>query len=378
MKSFSPLAFLASLGAGGIAVMPFVIMQYTLPHGSGLITQQAHRALFQGDVSLYYLILELIMIVFSVLHILLTGLFFKRLISWVRTEESKEVYLNPLKNSALLAPFISLLMTMNLFIGPIRYFFPVFSSNFQALMLPAFWVWFTLFVAILWLEIKLLKQSFEKEIDFSKMQFSWLLHPMALGMLSTVGTGIAAMSQNATIANSAGLLSMVSFSMGIFFLFIKGSLLFNKQFLAESLPEKNALPSFLVVIPAVTLFAISAFRFGHYLERTRGFHLDSYFFFVIGLAFAFEVWYLLFGLSLLSRYFKEHHFSEFYLSQWGLICPLVAFVVLGGFAYNVILQNSVFYTLLAGVMFTTILLYIEILYKHVICTKKVEKGVLCE
>ncbi len=32
-KEFDPLVFLASLGAGGIAVSPFVLMQYTLDHG---------------------------------------------------------------------------------------------------------------------------------------------------------------------------------------------------------------------------------------------------------------------------------------------------------------------------------------------------------
>jgi hypothetical protein len=38
-NEFSPLIFLASLGAGGIAVMPFVLMQYTIEHGEGLITR---------------------------------------------------------------------------------------------------------------------------------------------------------------------------------------------------------------------------------------------------------------------------------------------------------------------------------------------------
>ncbi|GEM_PF-4440729 len=38
-KKFNPLIFLASLGAGGIAVMPFVLMQYTIEHGEGLITR---------------------------------------------------------------------------------------------------------------------------------------------------------------------------------------------------------------------------------------------------------------------------------------------------------------------------------------------------
>ena len=34
-EKFTPLLFLASLGAGGIAVIPFAIMQYTIDHGKG-------------------------------------------------------------------------------------------------------------------------------------------------------------------------------------------------------------------------------------------------------------------------------------------------------------------------------------------------------
>lgn len=36
-RFFSPLIFLASLGAGGIAVMPFAFLQYTFSHGPGLV-----------------------------------------------------------------------------------------------------------------------------------------------------------------------------------------------------------------------------------------------------------------------------------------------------------------------------------------------------
>ena len=53
-RGFTPLVFLASLGAGGIAVTPFVIMQYTLDFGKGLITRSRLWELeFSGLTSLY-------------------------------------------------------------------------------------------------------------------------------------------------------------------------------------------------------------------------------------------------------------------------------------------------------------------------------------
>jgi tellurite resistance protein TehA-like permease len=370
IKKFTPLVFLSSLGAGGIAVMPFVLMQYTIEHGEGLITRaQLWSNNFSVGVGLYYYLLEVIMIIFSVIHFALSIWFSIKLYKWLKTVEAKELFNDPLKNNSILTPFISLLMTMNLFIGPIRYFLPSLSSNFQSMFLPAMLFWSVIFVAVLWVEIKLLKISFEKSFDINKIHFGWLLHPFLLGMLSTVGTGIAAMAKDSSIANTAAFMSMISFSMGMFLLSVKLIMLFKNHFTAHELPEKNFLPGFLIVIPNITLFAISAFRLGHFLEKQHGFHLDSYFYFVIGLSFAFEIWYMLFGLSLLSDYFKKNHFKEFYVTQWGLICPLVAFVVLGAFAYNVVLASPIFYGLFIMVMFIAIAFYFELLYKHIKCSK---------
>lgn len=370
MKKFNPLSFLASLGAGGIAVMPFVLMQYTIEHGEGLITRaQLWGNNFTGLVSAYYLILEAIMIVFSLLHFVLTIINLRNLFGWIRTDEAKNLLEDPLRNASILAPIISILMTMNLFVGPIRYFFPSLSNNFQSMFAPAFGFWLIIFALTMWLEANLLKISFVKSFDIDKIHFGWLLHPFLLGMLSTVGTGIAAMSKNHSIADMAAFSSMIAFSMGMFLLLVKLITLFKSHFSAPGLPEKNFLPSFLIVIPNITLFAISAFRYGHFLEKHHGFHLGAYFYIVISMAFAFELWYMLFGFLLLLDYFKKHHFKEFYITQWGLICPLVAFVVLGAFAYDTVMASPFLYGFLVLVMIATIVFFFELLYKHWKCSK---------
>jgi hypothetical protein len=372
-KNFNPLIFLASLGAGGIAVTPFILMQYTTTHGDGLITRaQLWSNNFSNLTSLYYFSLEAVTVIFSLLHFILTVIFTIKLFQWLKTEAFKKMVDDPLKNTAVLAPLISLLMTMNLFIGPIRYFLPTISNNFQSLFAPAFGFWLAIFIFSLWLEIKLLKTAFEKSFDINNIHFGWLLHPFLLGMLSTVGTGIAAMSKDASIANAAAFFSMISFSMGIFLLSVKLIALFKSHFSAPGLPEKNFLPSFLIVIPNITLFAISAFRFGHFLEKHQHFHMGAYFYIVVGLSFAFEVWYLFFGLSLLSNYFKQNHFKEYYTTQWGLICPLVAFVALGSFAYNIIWSSPYLYGALVLAMLAMIVLYFELLYKYWKCNENPE------
>ena len=202
MKSekFTPLFFLSSLGAGGIAVIPFAIMQYTIEHGPGLITRAELWAKgYAGFSAVQYILLEAVMIVFTLIHLILTVWYTVELVKWVKKGNLKILINNPLKNSTIVAPLISFLMTINLFIGPLRYFIPAISSNLQSLFLPALYVFSFMFIIVLITEIYLLGVSFKKGFDIDKINFGWLLHPFVLGMLSTVGTGIAAVGKDASI-----------------------------------------------------------------------------------------------------------------------------------------------------------------------------------
>ena len=84
LEKFTPLVFLAPLGAGGIAVMPFVLMQYTVEHGAGLITRaQLWEKGFSNIASGYYLSLEAVMIIFTVLHLVLMISFSISFFKWL-------------------------------------------------------------------------------------------------------------------------------------------------------------------------------------------------------------------------------------------------------------------------------------------------------
>jgi hypothetical protein len=371
--NFSPLAFLASLGAGGITAMFFAFLNYTHKHGEGLVSKSDLNA---GNINNGVLLgSEIGMIVFALIHFVLTVFFLKQLWSWLKTEKFQEVLNSPLKNSILVAPFISVAMTMNVFIGTVRFFMPVIDKNFQALMLPALIFWLSIWIFLMVVEIKLLKISFIKGFDIDKINFGWLLHPFALGMVTVTGTGIAAMAKNPMIADTAAFFSLVSGTMGFFLLVVKLVMIFKSHFAAKSLPDKFFLPSFLIVVPNITLYALSAFRFGHYLEHSRGFELGVYYFLVIITAFAFEVWYMIFGLTLLKDYFKKHFWKkEFYLAQWGLVCPFVAFGVLGSFVYKLFLPTGFFYWFLVALSAMTSILFLILLSRHFKCCLGGEKG----
>lgn len=367
-KKFSPLLFLASLGAGGIAIIPFAFLNYTFDHGAGLI-QMSHIG--HGTLTiwqeLFFRMLESVMVFFTAAHIVLTAIFLVQLVKWLKSGGHKQILKDPLKNSAILAPFISLIMTMNVGIGPVRYFIQSMAENLQTFMLPALIAWGLIWVALMYTEIKLLQTSFEKNFDVGKINFGWLLHPFALGMLTVTGTGIAAMANDPSVAHTAAFMSLISGTMGAFLLVVKMITLFKSHFAATGMPERQFYPSFLIVIPNITLYAISLFRFGHYLEHQHGAEMGPYFLMVMTAAFAFETWYMLFGLSLLKNYFKKHFSKEFYVSQWGLVCPVVAYAVLGSFVYKIFLQNAGLYWLVIAVMWASILLFLTLIIKQCRC-----------
>jgi tellurite resistance protein TehA-like permease len=358
-KNFNPLLFLMSLGAGGIAVIPFAFLQYTFYQGKGLIniSQIIFSSLSFSQSILFYFLFA-VMILFSSIHIFLSILLFSHLIKWFREKNHVSFIQDPLKNAGILVPFISIFMTLNVFIGPIRFFIPSIYNNLQNLMFPALIVWGVLWLFLMIIDLKLLTISFSKEFDVSKINFGWLLHSFALAMASVTGAGIAALSNNTLIANTAAFMSLTSASLGVFLLFVKLVTLFKSHFASKGLPEKQFLPSFLIVIPNITLFAITFFRIGHYLEHVFKYDLGAFFLIIILFSFVFEVWYFAFGFFLLKDYFKKHFFKkEFYVSQWGLVCPFVAFSVLGSFVYSVFIQSNLLYVVILLFLIASIFLF---------------------
>jgi hypothetical protein len=342
MKKFNPLTFLASLGAGGISVAPFVYFQYVQPHGKGLTTfneMMSNAGTALGEAGVYFM--ASIMVVFALIHFGLTIKLLADLFAWRKTDDYKSYMKDPQRNTTIMAAFTSFAMTFNVFIGVVRFFVPAFQQNFQAMMLPALIAWGILWLLLMSTEIKILKTAFEKDFNISQISFGWLMQPFALGMITVSGTGIAAMAHNADVANIAAFMSMISGTMGIFLFIVKLVSVFQSHFVTTGIPERQFLPSFLIVIPITTLYAISLFRFGHYLEHQFDFSLSAYYTIVVALPFAFQTWYFGFGLTMLRDYFKKDFFKkEYYVTLWAFICPFVGYAVLGNFFHKFFMGNA--------------------------------------
>ncbi len=358
MKKFNPLTFLAALGAGGISVAPFVYFQYATPHGKGLTTfSQVMANVSSGVTETVFMLMAGVMILFATLHLVLTFKLVGDLFSWRQTDDFRSFIVDPQRNTTIMAVFTSIAMTFNVFIGVIRFFVPTLQNNFQALMLPALIAWGILWLLVMKTEMKILKSAFERNFDINKISFGWLMQPFALGMVTVAGTGIAAMANEANVANAAAFMSLISGSMGFFLLFVKLFSIFKSHFAMKGMPERQFLPSFLIVVPITTIYAIAMFRMGHYLDHQFGIHSVAFSKLSIAIPFAFQTWYFAFGLVMLKDYFKKDFFrKEYYVTLWAFICPFIGYAVLGTFFYkftvpNLFIQTVIFASMIIGILF---------------------------
>ena len=134
------------------------------------------------------------------------------------------------------------------------------------------------------------------------------------------------------------------------------------------------MPTYIIVIPIITVFAISFFRLGHYSEHVlHAENIAAMMKFGMITAFAFQVWYFWFGLVMLKDYWKTYFRSHFHVSQWGLICPFVGFSVLGGFVFNLFAPYMVFFYFLIFILALVSLMYLYLLKRQTQCLKGCEK-----
>lgn len=372
-EKYNPLLFLSSLGAGGIAVSGFILIQYT-----GFFTGKGLATFASVEQTMPVLFLEAIMIVFAIINAYLTIVYFIGKSAWQKTAEAKEYEQNPLVNSGLMAPYVSLLMSMNVIIAVVRYFSELLSSNFQNIMLPAFIAYIILWAFTVYKVLFLLKTAFVKSFDVDKIHFGWLLQPFSLAMATVTGSGFAALAHDKTIAGFAAFMSAMTMTMVIFLTSVKIFSIFKKHLNRDSALDNQFMPTYLIMIPIITLLGIAIFRFGHYLDHT--FHAPLLFLIakiIMILLYAFELWYFAFGLMMLKDYWKNYLSGTFHVSQWGLICPFVALGALSGFVYKVFYQNQIFLAAMFMLLTGVVGLYFFLLNRQFKCLKS-SKDNLCD
>jgi len=226
-------------------------------------------------------------------------------------------------------------MSMNVLFGPVPFFIDALANNLQSIMLPALIFWCIISIILLLLEIKVIKVFFSQKIEIEKLNFGFLLDTFAFGMVVLAGSNIALLSVNKEIASISAILTGMIFLIGFLIFIIKFIFLLKNQFKIGSLPEKVYIPSILIVVPIVCLFGVSLYKINSYLKNIFQYDLTTLSYFSVVIFYLFTGIYILIVLYLTKDYFlKEFVKSEFYPSQWGIVCAFVGFEVLGMYVYG--------------------------------------------
>lgn len=303
--------------------MAFNFLQFAVPHGKGLVklSDIPWDRLTTGQTTLY-LPLIVIMLVFSLINIFATMVFLRSLTRWLSRKEEYAKFMSgpPTANIGILVPIASLSMSANVILAPLAFFIPGLSSNIQALMMPALVFYGFLLVAILRLELKLLKIWFSQPMDKSKLSFVWLIDAFAFGLVNLTGSGIATLSKNEVIASIAAFASFFALGAGILLFVVKFALLIYWQIKSASFPQNPVLPSYFIIIPITCLFGLSLYRMTLYLGTQYNLEVKEVSALLINASYITTIGWGAFSLYLLRNYFASYFYkSDFSPTQWAIV-----------------------------------------------------------
>ena len=335
--NYNPLYFLASLGAGGLAISFFMYLQYMIPHKKMPLVTFEHifKVIEQGGLnSILTSIVVFFILGFSIIHLFLL---FKN-IGWYRNYKKTEDYKNlkkTISGMSLMAVPLTLAMTINvLFVlgaafvpnlwDSVEYLFPFALLAFLAVGLYALSIF----------SKQMLRIILEGDLNYiNTSNLSQLLAVFAFTMISVGFAGSGAMSHNIVI-NAFGLF------FAIFFLSLAVVLLISKLILGfrgilKNGIDKETSPTIWMVIPILTLIGITLIRIlmglDHHLEANISY---STFFVLTSIIVSLQILNLLFGYKIMI---KNNYFKDFVkgvkksVGSLGLICPGVALFVFGIF-----------------------------------------------
>lgn len=365
---FNPLLFQASLSAGGVALMPFNFLQFSVPHEKGLVkwSDLVWQNMSYTEIALYAPMVA-IMFIFVIVHFGLTLLFLTGLFPWLLNRTEFSSYINNSKiNTNLFAIIASLSMSANVLWGPTGFFIPHVSTNLQFYLTLSLFFFALLWLALFAAEAKIIKAWIIKPLDLNQFSFTWLMDVFAFALVNLTGTGIAASAQNATVASLAAFASIFSLVAGSFILLIKLGILIYLQLKAARLPDKAVIPSFFIVIPITCLLGLSYYRIAAYAQVQFGIDLTALSFFLVNFAYVFTITWGIAALAVLAGYFRhEFKSAPFSAPQWGLVCALVGSQVLGVYVYGYYFKQIVLASVNYASTMAAVLIYFFVMSKFI-------------
>lgn len=379
---YSPLYFLASLGAGGLAVTFFMWLMFWVPH-PGLpvpIFENAWALLTGGTLPQQAMVLGAWtgIAIFGLWNLKLLVFNLRRFAAF-RRSDAYEGFARSNAGSQVLAMPLALAMSVNVaFILGLTFvpgLWAVVEYMFPAALMAFLVIGYIAFRELgYFITQRLHSGGFDCSANNS---FAQMLPAFALAM---VGVGLAAPAAMSTAALTSGIAIVLStFFVTAAVILALIVMVMSVRPMLEHGVNVEAAPTLMVVIPLMTVIGIAMIRMTHGLHV----HFDGYAtaadtLVMLTRFLSVEVFFALFGLAVLSRVGYVARFvtgAETSAGSYALVCPGVALSVMMQFWLNkglvaagLVAKFSVAYWAISGIavalQVAMIVLVIQLARKH--------------
>lgn len=341
-EKFSPLYFLASLGAGGLSVSFFMYPFFFIKHpDTPMLTFNHVWPLLTGDDPWIAGLLALDLAAIAYLAYLHFRLLFWNFREYrlFRQSDSFAAFMSSNAEITLMAIPLTLAMSVNVLFVLGALFVPNLWSVVEWLFPGAILAFFAIGVLALRILVRYFARVLAKGgVDFAtNNSLAPMIAIFALAMISVGLAAPAAMSHVKAVQTISMLLSLFFLSAAVLLALIKLVLGFDAM-MKHGINEQ-ASPSLWIMIPILTLLGITWIRLSHGLSH--GFEAPSSpasLLVVSATLLSVQILFALIGWTVMRRlgYFCDYVFGDKgNAGTFALICPGVALFVFGVFFVNV-------------------------------------------
>jgi hypothetical protein len=340
--TYSPLYFLASLGAGGVTVSFFMFLMFWVPHKGRPVPifEDVAAAFATGGTALQaaIVIAYIGIAVFAFLNVksLLWNL---SALSAFKKTEAYEKLRNSNAESTLMAEPLAMAMTVNaLFIVGLVYvpgLWTVVEYLFPLAMLA--------FALIAWKAFGILADFLGRVLSKGGLfdvtahnSFAQLLPAFAIAMIAVGFAAPAAMSHTTATVGVSLIASTLLGVAAIIYTLLASATAFTSML--QHGTAREAGPTLMIIVPIVTVLGIMLLRQNHGLHTTFEAHgTDADTMILLARLLAIQVTFLGLGMLVLRR---QKYFSDFVTGSktspgsYALVCPGVALSVMIHFFVN--------------------------------------------
>lgn len=340
--TYSPLYFLASLGAGGLSVTFFMYLMFWVPHpGRPVPIFEDLMKVFAGDnmllsASVVVAMIGIAALVFLNVKMLLWN--FSALSAFKKTEAYTKLRNSNAETTLLAAPLATAMTINGMFIVGlvfvpqlwtiVEYLFPMAMVAFLAVG-----VWALRIIGDFLGRVLTEGGVFDVTAHNS---FAQLLPAFALSMVAVGFAAPAAMSTVPTVVGISLIFSTFFGFAAILYTVVAAITAFNSMLHYGTARESG--PTLMIIVPILTILSIMFLRQNHGLHTTYEAHgNDAETMVFLARMITIQVIFLLLGLVVLRRqgYFKDFVFgTKTSPGSYGLVCPGVAMSVIIHFFLN--------------------------------------------